>query len=116
MRDVSTAVRVECASSYPVSIFIAGDAQRARELCRAYCDRTGFCVTVTPTDYVYTDGEESGVIVGIINYPRFPATPTLLWQRALELAHELRAGLGQESFSVQSPKFTEWVSFREDRS
>lgn len=59
-------------TSYPVSIFMAGDYNAAREICRAYCDEVGYCVTVTPTSYVYTGGEESGFIVGLINYPRFP--------------------------------------------
>lgn len=58
------------APSCPVSIFIAGDFDEARDLCRAFCDEEGLCVTVTPTTYVYTGGEEDGVIVGLINYPR----------------------------------------------
>lgn len=48
------------APSYPVSIFIAGDPDAARRICRNFCDEEGLCVTVTPTTYVYTGGDENG--------------------------------------------------------
>jgi len=99
--------------SYPVSIFIAGDYAKALELCRAYCDDTGFCVTVTPTVYTYTGGQEAGVIVGLINYPRFPSEPRAIWHRATELAAKLREGLYQESYTIQAPDKTVWFSHRE---
>ncbi len=66
---------VNAAPSCPVSIFIAGDYDKAHEICRAHCDAVGLCVTVTATSYIYTGGEEAGVIVGLINYPRFPSEP-----------------------------------------
>lgn len=101
----------EC-PSYPVSIFIAGNARDAETVCREYCDATGFCVTVTETNYIYTDGEEAGVIVGLINYPRFPAKPDDIERRAFELGDLLRERLGQQSYSVQTPKRTIWRSWR----
>ena len=100
--------------SYPVSIFIAGDHAKALELSRAYCDQTGFCVTITPTSYVYTGGQESGVIVGLINYPRFPSEPRAIWHRAEELASQLRDALGQESYAIQAPDKTVWFSHRKE--
>ncbi len=85
------------APSYPNSIFIAGRLWRADQVCRQYCDETGFCVTTTRTLYIYTNGQEPGVIVGLINYPRFPNTPEQLWERAETLAERLRVALEQES-------------------
>lgn len=105
-------MRQSTAPSYPVSIFIAGDYDKAREVCRAYCDETGFCVTVTATRYVYTDGEEAGVIVGLINYPRFPLPPDEMQDRAVTIADRLRLALGQESYSIQYPHRTVWHSWR----
>ena len=102
------------APSYPVSIFIAGDHAKAQQLCRAYCDQTGFCVTVTPTSYVYTDGQEAGVIVGLINYPRFPSEPRAIWHRAEQLAAQLRDAMGQESYTIQAPDKTVWFSHRKE--
>jgi hypothetical protein len=100
--------------SYPVSIFIAGAEAEARRICREHCDEAGLCVTVTATEYVYTGGEESGVIIGLINYGRFPSEPEGIFARARELALKLIEGLGQESASIQAPDKTLWVSFRVD--
>lgn len=98
--------------SLPISIFIAGDYDAARQICRDFCDEVGFCVTVTATSYVYTGGEEEGVIVGLINYPRFPKSQAELADKALRLANRLREGLGQESYSIQYPDTTVWHSWR----
>jgi ferredoxin len=100
--------------SYPVQIFVAGDAASALTICRAYCDAVGLCVTVTPTLYAYTGGDEAGVIVGLINYGRFPSEPQAIFARARELARKLIDGLGQESATIQAPDKTLWISFRVD--
>ena len=99
-------------SSYPVSIFIAGDRFKAEKYCREHCDDIGLCVTITSTNYIYKDGSEAGVIVGLINYPRFPAEPREIWAKAETLAKKLREELGQESFSIQAPDKTVWFSWR----
>jgi hypothetical protein len=106
-------MRTEFAPSWPVSIFIAGDYQTAINECGAYCDEVGLCVTVTLTDYVYTNGTEGGLIIGLINYPRFPSEPGQIEARAIELGMRLREALGQESFTVQTPTKTPWFSWRE---
>jgi len=49
-------------------------------------DRIGWCVTVTETEFIYTDGREKGVAVGIINYPRFPESPKQLIEKVKNLA------------------------------
>lgn len=102
--------------SYPVSIFIAGDAWEAETICLGYCDDVGFCVTVTETAYCYTDGEEAGVIVGLINYPRFPSAPDAIWRHAETLAARLCEGLGQQSYTIQAPDKTVWFSHRADNA
>lgn len=99
--------------SYPVSIFIAGSAMEAETICLDYCDAVGFCVTVTETAYCYTGGEQAGVIVGLINYPRFPSTPEEIWKHAKALAAQLREQLGQQSYTIQAPDKTLWISHRD---
>jgi hypothetical protein len=103
-------------ASWPVSIFIAGGHAEALELCRGYCDLVGLCVTVTPTTYVYTHGQEAGVIVGLVNYPRFPASRGEIEGRARDLAELMLKGLGQQSYSIQTPCLTTWVSYREQEA
>lgn len=100
-------------ASYPVQIWIAGDHAAAIESCQAYCDEVGFCVTVTPTAYVYTGGQEPGVVIGLINYGRFPSTPEAIFERAKDLTLRLIRDLGQESASIQAPDKTLWISFRD---
>lgn len=102
----------ESCASHPVSIFMAGDVEVARQICREYCDEVGFCVTVTATTYVYTGGQEDGFIVGLINYPRFPKLPHEIDAHAIRLGATLREKLGQESFSIQYPEHTIWHSWR----
>lgn len=103
--------------SYPVSIFIGGDGGEAERLCREYCDNVGLCVTVMRTSYVYTGGETQGVIVGLINYPRFPSSSAAIWAHAEVLAERLREGLEQESYTIQAQDRTVWLSTRApDRS
>ena len=102
---------MQTASSFPVSIFIAGDAAKAREICRAFCFNVGLCATVTPTEFIYTGGQEAGV-VGLINYPRFPSDPDNLLTVARQLADDLVHGLHQHSYTVQTPTETHWFSRR----
>lgn len=104
-------IRIE-APSYPVSIFIAGDVWQAETSCLDYCDAVGFCVTVTETGYCYKGGEEAGVIVGLINYPRFPKEPAEIWAHAEMLAAKLRVDLKQDSYTIQAPDKTVWFSHR----
>jgi len=107
------APRHDACPAYAVSIFIAGDAKVAKMACREFCDKEGLCVTVTPTSYVYTNGEEDGVIVGLINYPRFPAEAGQIYATANALAERLCEVLGQQSFTVQTPDAAFWTSYRE---
>jgi hypothetical protein len=105
-------MKTATAPSYPVSIFIAGEYYRAKQICQEYCDAVGLCVTVTSTSYIYTDGEQMGVIVGLINYPRFPAEPADILHKANQLAAELMDRLQQQSYSIQTLETTHWYSRR----
>ncbi|WP_031441140.1 hypothetical protein [Sphingomonas sp. FUKUSWIS1] len=65
---------------------------------------------MTETTYCYTGGEEAAVIVGLINYQRFPSDPTAIWQRAEQLGSILRERLKQDSYTIQAPDKTVWFS------
>jgi nitrate reductase beta subunit len=105
-------MKVARIASCPISIFIAGHYDAALAACQEFCDDHGLCVTVTPTEYVYTNGRESGVIVGLINYPRFPSNQSDLEATAVKLAEYLLVNLVQLSFTIQTPKHTTWYSNR----
>ena len=69
---------------------------------------------MTPTEYVYKNGQESGVIIGIINYPRFPRSQDELWTVAVELTNLLMIELCQSSATIETPESTHWLSTREN--
>lgn len=95
--------------SFWVDIYLAGDAAMAREVCRQHCLKVGLCVTVTPTEYIYTGGQESGVIVRLVNYPRFPCSDAELEGKASALAVKLAEALCQWSVLIQTPKTVTWL-------
>jgi len=95
-----------------VDIFIAGDLEQAKQVCREWCMEVGACVTVEPVSYIYTGGEESGVRIGFINYPRFPSNSVEITNRASQLAELLMKRLCQHSYSIVGPNVTTWVSRR----
>jgi hypothetical protein len=95
-------------------IFIAGDLAQAKQICREHCMAMGLCVTIEPVDYIYTGGEERGVRIGLINYPRFPTTAEALEHQAMTLAHKLHERLCQHSFTVVGPDQSIWFSARKD--
>ena len=96
-------------SSYQISIYIAGELLDIRRACRKFCE-TGLCVTVTPTEFIYTGGSQSGACVGLINYPRFPSNPEALTGTALKLAETLIRECFQDSCSVETPIETFYLS------
>lgn len=76
------------------------------EICQEYCDKVGLCVTITPTKFIYTDGSEEGVLVGLINYPRFPESTDAIREKSFSLAEILKNRLGQYRVSIIYPDKT----------
>ncbi|KKL04376.1 hypothetical protein LCGC14_2616700 [marine sediment metagenome] len=74
--------------------------------CHDFCDEVRLCVNCYPTYFVYVDGGEPGVVVELINYPRFPKEPQKIRDLALTLARKLRALCKQHRVSVMFPDET----------
>lgn len=100
------------AETYKAEIYIAGDYAQAAEALREYCD-TGFCVSLEKTSYIYKYGQEEGVKVVILNYPRFPKEPSEIENIATEITLMLIARLHQGSASLVMPERTIWFTRRE---
>jgi hypothetical protein len=81
---------------------------------RKDCLRAGLCVTIEPTTFIYTGGEETGYVVGLLNYPRFPCDTADLDARARDLMGQLLDATFQHSALLQTPTWTEWVTKREE--
>ena len=106
---------VKQCDSYWVRIYIAGPIEQAKQIIRRECMKEGLCVTITPTDYIYTGGEEAGAVVELINYARFPKSKEQLWDRAVELGETLRTETYQHSATVMSPERSLWFTSRKEQ-
>ncbi len=95
--------------SETIEIYIGGDFNIAREICRHFCANNPTCVTVSRTEYIYTGGEESGVIVAFRSYPRFPTNLGEHERYARKLAENLMAALCQKGAMVVTPTEHEWL-------
>lgn len=80
--------------------------EMAREFLQNYVDEVGLCVTISPTEFIYTKGSEPGIVVGLINYPRFPAEPVVIYEKALTIAKGLMQLFHQWKVSVVFPDKT----------
>jgi len=82
------------------------DLDLIRDWCKSYCNSVGFCVSFTPTEFIYKDGSEPGVIIGIINYPRFPKDKKDLKSIALYIATKVATISEQKRISILFPDTT----------
>lgn len=106
-------MKTEQCETYWARIYSSGPIEIAKQILRAECLREGLCVTIEPTAYIYTGGEESGFVVGLVNYPRFPSNPAAIHERALVVLHAILDGCCQHSAMLMEPDKTTWVTKRE---
>lgn len=99
------------AETFTYRIWMAGNYAKAEDICREFCVR-GMCISICPMNYIYTGGEECGFCVTLINYPRFPKESREIYWIAKELAEMLKAGLYQQSYTIECPQQTLFFSDR----
>jgi hypothetical protein len=95
-------------------INMSGPIDIAKQTIRVACLQKGLCVTVQPTTFIYTGGEEVGFTVGLLNYSRFPTTSEELTARALDLMQRLLEATCQHSGLLMTPEETIWISKRSE--
>ena len=98
--------------SYEGTIYIACDYHVAKQVCREFC-LEGLCVSIQKTDYIYTMGEESGVAIKLINYPRFPKSKDEIRKICKRLAITLIEMTHQGSATIVLSDETLFYSRRE---
>ena len=99
--------------TYWARIYLSGPLEAIEQACRSHCLTEGLCVTVAPTRFIYTGGEETGAVVGLINYPRFPSSPEEIALKAKDLAEVLLSATCHHSALIMTPERTEWITLRE---
>lgn len=106
--------KVKYADAYSCRIFIAGDINIIAQECREFCMDIGLCVTVTPTSYIYTGGEETGAIIELINYARFPKEKHEISGQAIALGYRLAKKACQGSFTIMNDEKSAFYSRRKE--
>lgn len=105
-------IETKIAQTYTVRLYLSGPIEIAKQAIREDCMREGLCVTVEPTTFIYTGGEEAGYVVGLVNYPRFPSEPAVLIERARGLMNKLLEATHQHSALMVTPETSEWITKR----
>lgn len=71
-----------------------------------WCTKKEQCVTISPTKFIYVkadetgEGMEDGVVIGFINYPRYPLSEAEIRNRARELGELLMKKFKQYRVSI----------------
>lgn len=107
-------MKTEFCPTYQIRLYLSGPIDVAKQALRADCLREGLCVTVEPTTFIYTGGEEAGYVVGLVNYPRFPSTAGALERRARRVMNVLLEATHQHSALMVTPNVSEWITKREE--
>jgi hypothetical protein len=98
----------------PCSSIISNNIKRGiKTYLQEYANVIGFCTTVTDTEFIYKNGREKGVVIGIINYPRFPSTPEKLLDHAFTIAYNLLIIAKQKRISIVTSDDTYMVHHNE---
>lgn len=99
-----------------IRLYAAGPIEVAKQTIRRYCLEVGLCVNIYPNTYIYTGGEETGYVVELVNYPRFPVDRTELEKTAEQLAVRLLDDTFQHSIMWMDPTTTTWISKRKENA
>lgn len=81
-----------------------------QKVIEEYVNTVQWCVSLTSVRYIYLDGWEPGIVIGILKYPRFPLPIKELKKRTRELATILLKSLNQNRVCVVFPDKTEMLS------
>lgn len=98
--------------TFTATIYLSGSIETIKQVCRKYCLK-GLCITIKPTLFIYTGGEEFGVEIGLLNYPRFEDSEDGILQKAIELATQCRDEAMQHSWLIVTAEKTIWNTSRE---
>jgi len=98
--------------THKVSIYMSGPIETAKQVIREYCMQVGLCVTIEPTTFIYTGGEEQGFVIGLLQYPRFPKDTKEIDEAAKQLALKILDATFQWSALVVTPQDTLWINTR----
>jgi len=94
-------------------IYVSGDISITLNKLRELCFPKGLCVSLRKNEYVYAGGVESGVEIGLIQYPPFPEDERSLFKKAEHVGKSIAEVNSQWSFTILTPTQTYFYSRRE---
>ena len=115
MHEVNTFTATLCVGLREGYTDVVRPMADAIEVVQGYCNEVGLCVTCTPTTFVYSQrpetphGQEPGLLIGFVNYPRFPSQPDDIRKHAEALGAAIKQKLRQNRVSVVYPDVTRMV-------
>ena len=78
----------------------------AENTIKRYVSDHPLCVSITRTQFAYKGGWDRGIIIELINYPRFPIPFGSIREYATDLAQFLMLRYGQNRISIMMPDVT----------
>jgi len=72
-----------------------------KDFLQDYVNKSGLCITISPTSFIYRGGREEGIIIGLINYLRFPTQLKKLEQIAEEIASLCKEKYNPKRVSIE---------------
>lgn len=103
-------MNIKNCDSYCVKIYIAGCYSIIKQACHDFVKEQPLCINLKRVEYIYTGGEESGVVIEIINYARFPKTEAEINNTALSLGNFIKDKANQKSFSIVTPTKSTYIN------
>ncbi len=77
------------------------DIETLKDFLEKNVKKTGLCLTITPTTFIYNDERETGAIIGLINYSRFPETKESIKQTTEEIANLCREHYKKNKIAIE---------------
>jgi|AGFS01.1.fsa_nt_gi hypothetical protein len=88
--------------TFYANLHIAGNFDVCQQECNRITYEFGFCFQVSKVEYIYTGGQESGMLIRVINYPRFPRDPEEITKLCTQFGFRLAEKLCQKSFTLET--------------
>jgi hypothetical protein len=75
-------------------------ADEVRAWLQSFCNEARCGVSLSPTEFIYVDGSEPGLVIGFIQYPRFPRSIQEIKDLATRIAEGLLTLCQQQRVSI----------------
>ena len=95
--------------TYIVRIYISSCVEAVSQILSEYAFNNGACFTVEPTKFIYTGGQENGVVIGMVKYPKFEKSNTEIFNEAIKVAKIVLSKTFQRTCLVVASDETYWM-------